>query len=72
VRVTPLRQKRVGGDEEELWRLVTEATFVTGKLIGNCADPKVLRQVPRILLVKLFWRQGRRLRSEKVKLWEVN
>jgi hypothetical protein len=67
VGVNPLRQKNGGGDEEELGRLVTEATFVTGKLIGNFADLKVGRQVPLILLVQLLWRQGRRLRSEKIK-----
>jgi hypothetical protein len=48
VEVTPLGQKKKkkGGDEEELERLVTDDTFVTGKLIDNFADLKVRKQVP--------------------------
>ena len=51
-------------------RLVTDDTFVTGKLIGNFVDLKVRKHVPLVLLVTLLWRQGRRLRSEKGKMME--
>jgi len=63
----PFEAKK-GGDEEELRRLVTVATFVTGKLIDNFADLKVRRHVPLILLVQLLWRQGRRGKMMESKL----
>jgi hypothetical protein len=55
------------GDEEEFGWLVTDTVFITGKLTGNFIALKIPRQCPLVHLVKLVWRQGRRLRSERGK-----